>query len=101
MNIATDGETFGHHSKFGDMALAYAIDKIERLGLARITNYSEYLAASPSDPRSEDIREHFVELLSRSRAVAKQLRMQQRQHPLSSTMASAAATGARCAARKA
>ena len=47
MNIATDGETFGHHSKFGDMALAYAIGKIERLGLARITNYSEYLAVHP------------------------------------------------------
>ena len=47
MNIATDGETFGHHSKFGDMALAYAIGKIERLGLARTTNYSEYLAAHP------------------------------------------------------
>jgi alpha-amylase/alpha-mannosidase (GH57 family) len=47
MNIATDGETFGHHSKFGDMALAYAIGKIELLGLARITNYSEYLATHP------------------------------------------------------
>jgi alpha-amylase/alpha-mannosidase (GH57 family) len=47
MNIATDGETFGHHSKFGDMALAYAIGKIERLGLARLTNYSEYLAVHP------------------------------------------------------
>ena len=47
MNIATDGETFGHHSKFGDMALAYAIGKIERLELARMTNYSEYLAVHP------------------------------------------------------
>jgi alpha-amylase/alpha-mannosidase (GH57 family) len=47
MHIATDGETFGHHSRFGDMALAYAISKIEREGLARITNYSEYLALHP------------------------------------------------------
>lgn len=47
MNIATDGETFGHHSKFGDMALAYAIGKIEREGLAQITNYAEYLALHP------------------------------------------------------
>ena len=47
INIATDGETFGHHSKFGDMALAYAIGKIERLELARITNYAEYLAGHP------------------------------------------------------
>jgi alpha-amylase/alpha-mannosidase (GH57 family) len=48
MHIATDGETFGHHSRFGDMALAYAISQIEREGLARITNYSEYLALHPA-----------------------------------------------------
>ena len=47
IHIATDGETFGHHSRFGDMALAYAIRKIERDGLARITNYAEYLALHP------------------------------------------------------
>lgn len=47
MHVATDGETFGHHSRFGDMALAYAIGKIEREGLARITNYAEYLALHP------------------------------------------------------
>jgi alpha-amylase/alpha-mannosidase (GH57 family) len=47
VNVATDGETFGHHSKFGDMALAYAIGKIEREGIARITNYGEYLALYP------------------------------------------------------
>jgi len=47
MHTATDGETFGHHSRFGDMALAYAISRIERQGLARITNYAEYLAAHP------------------------------------------------------
>ena len=47
MQVATDGETFGHHSRFGDMALAYAIRKIEGQGLARITNYAEYLALHP------------------------------------------------------
>jgi len=49
MHIATDGETFGHHSRFGEMALAYAIRKIEREGLARITNYAEYLALNPPE----------------------------------------------------
>ena len=47
MNTATDGETFGHHSRFGDMALAYAIRKIEGDKLARITNYGEYLELHP------------------------------------------------------
>ena len=30
MHIATDGEFYGHHHRFGDMALAYAMDYIER-----------------------------------------------------------------------
>ena len=47
MHIATDGETYGHHHSHGDMALAYALDYIERNQLARITNYGEYLAAHP------------------------------------------------------
>jgi alpha-amylase/alpha-mannosidase (GH57 family) len=47
VNVATDGETFGHHFKFGEMALAYAIGKIRREGIARITNYGEYLALHP------------------------------------------------------
>ncbi len=29
-HIATDGETYGHHHKHGDMALAFALDYIER-----------------------------------------------------------------------
>lgn len=47
MHVATDGETFGHHFKFGDMALAYAISKIESGGRARMTNYGEYLSLHP------------------------------------------------------
>ncbi len=42
-HIATDGETYGHHHRFGDMALAYAINYIESNNLARLTNYGEYL----------------------------------------------------------
>jgi alpha-amylase/alpha-mannosidase (GH57 family) len=43
VHIATDGESYGHHHKFGDMALAYALNYVERNKLARITNYGEYL----------------------------------------------------------
>jgi len=47
VNIATDGETYGHHHRFGDMALAYAIDYINEHGLAHITNYAHFLAEHP------------------------------------------------------
>ncbi len=47
LHVATDGETYGHHHRFGDMALAYAIDRIERGQAARLTNYGEYLELHP------------------------------------------------------
>jgi alpha-amylase/alpha-mannosidase (GH57 family) len=47
VHIATDGESYGHHHRFGDMALAYVLEQIEARGLARLTNYGEYLAAHP------------------------------------------------------
>src|ERR1035437_9537602 len=42
MHIATDGETYGHHHRHGEMALAYALHYIETNNLAVITNYGEY-----------------------------------------------------------
>jgi hypothetical protein len=47
VNIATDGETYGHHHRHGDMALAYALNYIETNKLARLTNYAEYLEKHP------------------------------------------------------
>jgi len=47
VHIATDGETYGHHRRFADMALAYAIHYIETNNLAKITNYGEYLEKHP------------------------------------------------------
>ncbi len=51
VSVATDGETFGHHHKYGDMALAYCIDEIERNPDVRLTVYGEYLEEHP--PRQE------------------------------------------------
>jgi alpha-amylase/alpha-mannosidase (GH57 family) len=47
VHIATDGETYGHHHRFGDMALAVALHHIETSNLAQITNYGEYLEGHP------------------------------------------------------
>ena len=49
INIATDGENYNHHTKFGDMALSYVLKiKAEDEGF-KITNYAEYLEAYKSD----------------------------------------------------
>jgi alpha-amylase/alpha-mannosidase (GH57 family) len=47
LNIATDGETYGHHHRFGEMALAYALKRIEEDGLVKTTNYGEYIEKFP------------------------------------------------------
>jgi len=47
VHVATDGETYGHHSRFGEMALAAAVRQIEAEGTATLTNYAAFLAAHP------------------------------------------------------
>ncbi len=42
-HIATDGESYGHHHRYGEMALSYALHHIESNKLAQITNYSAFL----------------------------------------------------------
>ena len=46
-HIATDGESYGHHSQFGDMALAYCIHHIKENKLAKVVNYGEFLEKHP------------------------------------------------------
>jgi alpha-amylase/alpha-mannosidase (GH57 family) len=47
VHIATDGETYGHHRAYGDMALAFALHDIETSEVARLTNYGEFLEKHP------------------------------------------------------
>lgn len=49
MNIATDGETYGHHHRHGEMALSYALHHIRSNDLANITIYGEYLEKFPPE----------------------------------------------------
>jgi alpha-amylase/alpha-mannosidase (GH57 family) len=51
VNVATDGESYGHHFKWGDRCVAYALEtEAARRGL-RVTNYGEFLAGN--EPRWE------------------------------------------------
>ncbi len=55
-NIATDGESYGHHFMFGEMALAYAIEQARQgRNDITLTNYAAYLAAHPA---RDEVRIH-------------------------------------------
>lgn len=47
VHIATDGETYGHHHRFGEMALTHALNHIKGDGLTQLTNYGEFLELHP------------------------------------------------------
>src|ERR1700730_9610603 len=48
VNVATDGETFGHHFPFGERCIAHALE-VELDGrVLEITNYGEYLERHPA-----------------------------------------------------
>jgi alpha-amylase/alpha-mannosidase (GH57 family) len=50
VHCATDGESYGHHSRFGDMALAAALQRLEDGrgdDAVTLTNYGAFLAAHP------------------------------------------------------
>ena len=50
-HIATDGESYGHHHRHGDMALAWALQAMENRTDIKLTNYAQFLDISP--PRVE------------------------------------------------
>jgi hypothetical protein len=52
-HIATDGETYGHHHRHGDMALAYALDYLTHEHPADLTSYGAYLARHPPETEVE------------------------------------------------
>ncbi|MBW3578130.1 MAG: DUF3536 domain-containing protein [Actinobacteria bacterium] len=51
VHIATDGESYGHHHRHGDMALAFALHQLQAAPDVELTNYGEFLERYP--PRHE------------------------------------------------
>ena len=47
VSIATDGESYGHHHRFGEMALARALDELSTTGM-RVENFGSFLARNPA-----------------------------------------------------
>jgi alpha-amylase/alpha-mannosidase (GH57 family) len=66
-HVATDGESYGHHHKYGEMALSYAMQWIENQGHATLTNYGEFLEKFPPQWEAEVVEntswscEHGIE----------------------------------------
>lgn len=47
VHVATDGESYGHHHRYGDMALAWMLQHIEQVEGIELTNYGEFLEKFP------------------------------------------------------
>ena len=58
VHFATDGETYGHHRAFSEMALSWCLDRIESSVPGTLTVYGEYLA--------EHHPEHEIEIMERT-----------------------------------
>lgn len=46
-HIATDGESYGHHHQFGEMALASCFDSLMHNENVTLTNYGQFLSENP------------------------------------------------------
>ncbi|HEY3860285.1 MAG TPA: DUF3536 domain-containing protein [Verrucomicrobiae bacterium] len=53
VHVATDGESYGHHFHYGDMALAYALKSIESNPDVHLTVYGEFLEKHPPTHEAE------------------------------------------------
>jgi alpha-amylase/alpha-mannosidase (GH57 family) len=53
MHVATDGESYGHHHRHGEMALAYALLLLEKDRTVKLTNYGKHLEQFPPEYECE------------------------------------------------
>jgi alpha-amylase/alpha-mannosidase (GH57 family) len=57
VHVATDGESYGHHHKYGEMALAYALRLLEQDKTVKLTNYAAFLAQFPPEFECEIVED--------------------------------------------
>ncbi|MGB8846750.1 MAG: DUF3536 domain-containing protein, partial [Terracidiphilus sp.] len=57
MHVATDGESYGHHHKYGEMALAYALRLLEQDKTVKLTNYATFLEQFPPEFECEIVED--------------------------------------------
>ncbi|MCB0704103.1 MAG: DUF3536 domain-containing protein [Saprospiraceae bacterium] len=48
VHIATDGESYGHHHRYGEMALSSCIEQIDKDPNVELTNYAAFLDKHPA-----------------------------------------------------
>ncbi|OGP71835.1 MAG: hypothetical protein A2Y80_08085 [Deltaproteobacteria bacterium RBG_13_58_19] len=53
LSVATDGENYGHHKKFGELALAHAIEETLPQKGFTLTNYATFLKLAPPQMKVE------------------------------------------------
>jgi hypothetical protein len=53
VHVTTDGESYGHHHKYGEMALAYALRLLEDDPTVKLTNYGRFLEQFPPEYEAE------------------------------------------------
>ena len=55
VSVATDGESYGHHHRHGEMALAWAVRLLEQDKTVKLTNYASFLQQFPPEWECEII----------------------------------------------
>ena len=57
VHVATDGESYGHHHRYGEMALAYALRLLEQDKTVKLTNYASFLEQFPPEFECEIVED--------------------------------------------
>src|SRR5579863_10042373 len=56
-HVATDGESYGHHHKYGEMALAYTLRLLEQDKVVKLANYGSFLEQFPPEYEAEIVED--------------------------------------------